>query len=299
VKQSEHIFGKQLQLGLLQQMGLPYGGNASRVGWHFHDGFEILFVLEGATAYEFKSGETVELHGGEFLVVPPHIVHRGKHDVRSPSRICGLALTPKVELAGKNTTFTHANLIHLSRSLKQSAMVVHPLSAALRGIIQRLMGEADAYWNQPDDAVGHATLRTLICDAILEAVRQIQSPSRKPDHIVAAAKAYLNQHYLEPLSVAKLGAFLGYSRSRTFELFKSQTGLTPKDYLVRVRVEKAEELLRQTRRSIIDIAHSVGFNSSQYFSTVFRRYTGQTPAEFRQNSRNGDRREQQSTPLRR
>jgi len=63
----------------------------------------------------------------------------------------------------------------------------------------------------------------------------------------------------------------------------------PKDYLVRVRVEKAEELLRQNRRSIIDIAHSVGFNSSQYFSTVFRRYTGQTPAEFRQNSRKASR----------
>lgn len=269
-------------------MGLPLRDNASYVGWHFHEGFEILFLLEGATAYEFKSGQTVELHGGEFLVVPPHIVHRGKHDVRSPSRICGLALTPKVELAGKNTTFTHANLVHLTRSLKQAAMAVHPLNSTLREIIRRLMDEGDAYWNQPEDAVGHATLRTLVCDAILETVRQIHSPSQKPDHIVAAAIEYLNQHFLEPLSVDKLGEFLGYSRSRTFELFKSQTGLTPKDYLVRARVEKAEELLCQTRRPIIDIAHSVGFNSSQYFSTVFRRYTGQTPAAFRENSEKGD-----------
>jgi len=280
-------------------MGLPHRENASLVGWHFHEGFEILFLLEGATTYEFKSGETVELHGGEFLVVPPLSVHRGKHDVRSPSRICGLALTANIELAGKNTTFTHANLVHLRQSFQKSAMAVHPLNAALRENIQRLMGEADAYWNQPNDEVSHAALRTLICATLMEAIRQIHSPSLKPDRIVAAAIAYLNQHYLEPLSVAKLGEFLGYSRSRTFELFKSQTGLTPKDYLVRVRVEKAEELLRQTRRSIIDIAHSVGFNSSQYFSTVFRRYTGQTPAEFRQNSKNGDGREPKITPLRR
>jgi len=101
------------------------------------------------------------------------------------------------------------------------------------------------------------------------------------------------------LSVAKRGAFLGYCRSRTFELFQSQTGLTPKDYLVHVRVERVEELLRQTRRTIIGIAHSVGFNRHPCFSTVFRRYIGQTPAEFRQNTKNGDGREQQSPPLRR
>jgi AraC-like DNA-binding protein len=133
----------------------------------------------------------------------------------------------------------------------------------------------------------------------VEIVRQIHSPSQKPDQIVAAAIAYLNQHYLEPLSVLKLGEYLGYSRSRMFELFKSQTGLTPKDYLIRLRVEKAEELLSRSRRSITDIAHSVGFNSSQYFSTVFRRYTGQTPAEFRKNNKNGDGREQKTTSLRR
>jgi AraC-like DNA-binding protein len=89
------------------------------------------------------------------------------------------------------------------------------------------------------------------------------------------------------VSISGLGQFLGYSRSRTFELFKAQTALTLKDYLQRLRVQKAEELLRQTRKSITDVALSVSFNSSQYFSTVFRRYTGQTPAAFRQNNKNG------------
>jgi len=127
----------------------------------------------------------------------PRSVHRGQHDVRSPCRICGLALTPKLDLAGKNTTFTLADLVYLTRSLKQSAMAVHPLNATLREIVQQLMVEADAYWIQPEDAVGHATLRTLVCVAILEAVRQIHSPAEKPDAI-AAAVAHLNEHYLEP-----------------------------------------------------------------------------------------------------
>jgi len=65
------------------------------VGWHTHEEFEMLFLLEGGTAYAFKSGATGKLHGGDFLVLPPCSGHRGNHDVRSPSRICGLAVTPK------------------------------------------------------------------------------------------------------------------------------------------------------------------------------------------------------------
>jgi transcriptional regulator GlxA family with amidase domain len=46
-------------------------------------------------------------------------------------------------------------------------------------------------------------------------------------------------------------------------------------------VEKAQELLRETQKSITDVAMETGFNSSQYFSTVFRRYTGYAPARYR------------------
>jgi len=283
----EHILGKSIKLPLLQQIGLLYQDSASRVGWHAHEGFEVLLVLKGATTYEFKSGQTVVLHGGEFLVVPPQIVHRGEHEVRSPCRICGLALTPKLERSWKNTAFTSANLVHISKSLNQSSMVVHPLNGPLRQIVQNLMGEADAFWGQQDDAVTHASLRTLVCGALLEVVRQIHMPTHEPDYIATAAMAHLNDHYLESVSIEELSRFLGYSRTRTYELFKSQTGLTPKDYLQRLRVQKAEELLRQTQRSVTDIAHSVGFNSSQYFSTVFRRYTGQNPAAFRESNKNG------------
>jgi AraC-like DNA-binding protein len=110
----------------------------------------------------------------------------------------------------------------------------------------------------------------------------------KPDYIATAAMEHLHKHYLEPVSIEELTRFLGYSRTRTYELFKSQTGLTPKDYLQRLRVQKAEELLSKTNRPITEIAHAVGFSSSQYFSTVFRRYTGQSPAGFRQENKNGN-----------
>ena len=63
------------------------------------------------------------------------------------------------------------------------------------------------------------------------------------------------------------------------------TGLTPNDYLLRLRVKKAQELLAQSRQSLTDVGLATGFSSGQYFSNVFRKYTGQTPREYQRGTR--------------
>lgn len=281
----EHLPGRQIKLPLLQRMGLVRSSSASRVSWHSHSGFEILFLLEGRTAYEFKTGATVELQGGQFLVVPPKAVHRGKHDMRTPCRICGLTLNSLQLNVWNRSVFTRSNIAHIRASLTDSAIAIHPLNSSLRWIIKRLMDEIAVYWASPNDKTSAAILRTLISAAILEAVRQIVSPPQAPKAIIAAAVTYLDNHHHEAVSIGQLSAHLGYSRSRVFELFKSETGLSPNDYLQRVRVEHARELLCTTRKSVTAIALETGFNSGQYFCTVFHRYTGVTPGVYRKDNK--------------
>ena len=84
----------------------------------------------------------------------------------------------------------------------------------------------------------------------------------------------------EPVSMDDLVRHVGFSRARMFDLFKAQTGLTPNDYLQRLRVETAQEQLRQTNLSVTQIALATGFSSGQYFSTVFARYAGVAPTGF-------------------
>jgi transcriptional regulator GlxA family with amidase domain len=57
--------------------------------------------------------------------------------------------------------------------------------------------------------------------------------------------------------------------------------MTPNDYLQRLRVTRARDLLVTTSQSVTDIAYATGFSSSQYFSNVFRKYAGTTPSTFR------------------
>lgn len=125
-------------------------------------------------------------------------------------------------------------------------------------------------------------MRLSLCSTIFEAAQQLTAVDiRDSQLIVNAAIDYMQTNFGAQLSIDNLVNHVGYSRSRFFELFKSNTGMTPNDYLQRLRLESARSLLAETSRSVTDIAFEVGFNSSQYFSTVFLQYTGLTPSGFR------------------
>jgi AraC family transcriptional regulator len=63
--------------------------------------------------------------------------------------------------------------------------------------------------------------------------------------------------------------------------FRVATGLRPREYIVHRRIEQAQELLRDTKRTLVDVALSVGFQSQAYFTTVFRRLVDETPYRWR------------------
>jgi AraC-like DNA-binding protein len=284
-EKSVYVFGSQIELPMLVHVSRVRSHFASRVTWHSHEGFELLFLLDGATAYEFAGSQGVELHGGHFLVVPPGLVHRGLRDMRSPSTICGLALKASRSSAWKNTTFTAADLGRLRTALATASQKAHPFNPALRWLVRRLLEETGNYPAAPRRAEAGMALRALICSVLVEAMRQILVPPTQPKEFVGAAIAYLRRHLSEQVSMDDLVRYVGFSRARMFDLFKAQTGLTPNDYLQRLRVEAAQEQLRQTDLSVTQIALATGFSSGQYFSTVFARYTGVPPTRFRKGAR--------------
>ena len=284
-EQSVYVFGNQISLPMLIHVSRVRSHVASRVSWHSHEGFELVFLLDGATAYEFSGQGVVALHGGHFLVVPPGLVHRGLHDVRAPCTICGLALKVSRPSGWKTSTFTPSDLGLLRKALVNAGQKVHPFNTALRWLVQQLMKETGSYPDNPHRAEAGIALRALICAVLVEAMRQILVPPAEPREFVAAAITYLRQHLEEPVRMDDLVRHVGFSRARMFDMFKAQTGLTPNDYLQRLRVDKAQEQLRQTNLSVTEIGLATGFSSAQYFSTVFARYTGVSPTAFRKGAK--------------
>jgi AraC-like DNA-binding protein len=93
--------------------------------------------------------------------------------------------------------------------------------------------------------------------------------------------AYMHEHYAEPLSREEIAAHVGLSDDYLTSCFRKELGLTPVAYLNRYRVQQAKLLLKNTHKSITEIALEAGFSGSSYFSRIFHRETGMSPAEFR------------------
>ena len=99
--------------------------------------------------------------------------------------------------------------------------------------------------------------------------------------IVDSVRNYLDQHYASEISLTLLSELFHINSAHLSETFKNYVGQNFSDYLVKLRMDKAQQFLRDKQLKIIDVANLVGFSNSGYFSTVFKKHVGQTPVEFR------------------
>lgn len=98
---------------------------------------------------------------------------------------------------------------------------------------------------------------------------------------VHSAIQYIAAAYHRPLSVERIAAFLGISRTHLYRLFRQHMAVSPGEYLARFRVQTACTMLRGSALPIKYIAYSVGYEDPLYFTKVFHRILGQTPTAYR------------------
>ena len=104
-----------------------------------------------------------------------------------------------------------------------------------------------------------------------------------PERQLGQVLEYINEHLERDIKLADLAQLLGMSQFHFSRMFKQSIGTAPYQYLLQQRVERAKQLLKQTERSIADIALDCGFNSHSHLSKQFRQLTGMTPTAYRAN----------------
>ncbi|MFC5470637.1 AraC family transcriptional regulator [Cohnella suwonensis] len=118
------------------------------------------------------------------------------------------------------------------------------------------------------------------------------------DYVVKQAVQYLTFQYARTISIEQMSAMLGYHRTHLCKLFKQATGLSPMQYLMNVRMTRAEQLLDETAMTVEQIASSVGIGDALYFSKKFRKRNGRSPTEYRKALRTGSERSNPATDAR-
>ena len=99
--------------------------------------------------------------------------------------------------------------------------------------------------------------------------------------VVTRAKEYIQQNQAEDISLGQVAKAVNTSTFYFCKLFKKATGLNFTDYVSRVRIEKAKNLLLNQNLRVSEIAYEVGFQSLTHFNRVFKRIIGESPTEYR------------------
>ncbi|UKS28118.1 AraC family transcriptional regulator [Paenibacillus sp. HWE-109] len=97
-------------------------------------------------------------------------------------------------------------------------------------------------------------------------------------------KAYIEENYVRDLSLNDLASVVYVSPYHLAHLFKVEIGISPIQYLIKCRIDKAKRLLTGTTLSVQDISLQVGYPNSNYFNLLFKKTTGESPGKFRKQS---------------
>ncbi|MBD8500907.1 AraC family transcriptional regulator [Paenibacillus arenosi] len=126
----------------------------------------------------------------------------------------------------------------------------------------------------------------------VEVLRQLQDwqdQLAKPD-IVEGAKAYIHQHFARAITLEEIAEALNYSVPHLSKQFKQRVGRSPIEYLIGVRIDKAQEWLSKTDAALQEVAAAVGYTDISYFTKSFKKHTGLTPGQFKSYVKNMDKR---------
>lgn len=103
---------------------------------------------------------------------------------------------------------------------------------------------------------------------------------RTGERIATTIKEYVTEHLQEEIAVGQIAAVIHLSPDYMTKVFKKETGMTIKEYMIKKRMKLAKEFLRNTEKTVSDVAIEVGYENLSYFVRLFRSYYGVTPKQY-------------------
>ncbi|MGH7145377.1 MAG: helix-turn-helix domain-containing protein [Planctomycetota bacterium] len=230
--------------------------------------WNLIFVTRGQVVWVI-AGVEQDLAPGDLVLVPPAVEH---HAFSRTQRVTLESLHVEVTLPGGRDLF---ELIVPPR--RQTVPARSRLDRYLRGAL--------AEYDRPQPEVTRAVLPfwspLILHELLRDNDRRGLLTCRDEDPLILGMLEELNRRIEQPTTLDELAAKAGFSAQHLNRVFRRRLGLTPLQYLLRMRLEQAAVLLRDNRRTVRGVAEAVGFDDPYYFSRMFRQQFGRSPAQYR------------------
>lgn len=253
--------------------------------YHDHDFAEITYILSGRGNY-YIDGNTYQVQKGDVLIHNPGSKH------------CNIILEseePMVEFCAGFTDFQINNMPPNSIVFRDGKPIMKT-SGLLRKEITRhcyeMVSENDGF-----QLGKYFMLKTHLIQILLLMIRSISEPldiqkgynfeTYSRNYAVKRIITYLNENYENKISLDQIAHNMYLSPVYISKIFKEETGDSPINYLINIRLEKAKDILSKGEcGSIKEVANRVGYEDVYHFSKLFKKHFGLTPSDYKKTYKN-------------
>lgn len=240
------------------------------------DAVEFLLLRSGCKQIQVED-RLYEMQGGDLLVVFPGERHGAEDFVQNRTSLAYLLMAVPMEVPRfcmleeeeRSALWEQLKLLK-GRMLKVSPSVCRTMDRLFDHVNTGLPLE-------------RARIRTELMRFLFQILEEAGEEDKSLPADIAAVIRYIREAREEMPDIAKMAALVNLSESRFKQKFKQATGIPPAEFTVREKIRESQTLLKDPARTVTSIAMELGFSSSQHFSVLFRKYTGLSPIQYRQN----------------
>ena len=246
--------------------------------FHWHNEYEMIGILKGTINIRVSS-ESITLNEGDIFLVNSRVIHAIRC-IEDENNLCMiLQMSPELFTSEENE---NSDIPFYLDSTQKDEEPERGFAYFYRNLAQLV------YESLKEDGHSPFRIRAQVCamiadlfDYVIYDVRFRDSVSQNQQELAVSVIEYMEK-YLEEDSIVDMACRqFGLSRKSLDRVLKTMTGVTGKEILENLRVERAKSLLKNTDKNMNYILDSCGFGSEKTFYRVFRRETGLTPNEFR------------------
>lgn len=251
---------------------------------NYHDHFEMVYIKRGDAVFQV-SGSDVPMGPNDIIIIKPNQPH--KFIVRSSAGCEFLVLSFKFS-GSQNDGPADISLTDFIEFVNDDSTPFINLKLSRKNdivsVMNRILREHDKQqiWGNYLCYLLIMELFILVSRTLKQEWEQsVKSRSVKLKELLMIAKEYIDANYSKELALSDVAGYVFLSESYFAHTFKDEFGISPKRYLLNVRIDAAKDLLSNTDQKINDIAKEIGFSSQQRFNDIFKKYENMTPLHFR------------------
>lgn len=251
---------------------------------HWHEELELAYIV-GGKSYHYIDGECVEGIPGRLVVTNSESAHNIIQDATVTTEEEILAIIILIHAQFLNEVFPQYKSIYFTNEKEKARQEIVD-------IIQKLSVYADREDKKQHDMLYAKglilQLLYYMCEEGMMNRDEIDVNTEKNIERLKGVLTYIENHYMEDISQAKVAKKFYFNKEYFSRYFKSYMGITYTEYVMYYRAQKAEKAILQTDKRMIDIALENGFSDERRLINTFKKFYGITPFQYRKKVKEGE-----------